>query len=297
MKTFLNLLVMTLTIGLVLVACDEDKKTTNNVNNVNNLNNVNNAVCGDSTVDETEDCDDGEANANEPDACRADCTHPVCGDAILDVLQAYGVEECDNGEANADEPNVCRTNCLNPFCGDSILDDEFFEECDYGDGNADAPNVCRQGCINPACGDGIIDFSLVWGEETCDDGDTDAEDGCNGSCKIELGWSCQGQPSVCTDGCGDGLINGSEECDNETDFIPNSGDGCSATCRVEVGWACSGEPSNCTPICGDNLRVGPETDALSCDDGDTEPNDGCDGNCLVEEGWTCTGTPSVCIQN
>ncbi|PKN44415.1 MAG: hypothetical protein CVU59_11675, partial [Deltaproteobacteria bacterium HGW-Deltaproteobacteria-17] len=266
------------------------------------------ATCGDDNINVSvvggaeptmEQCDDGAANANAPDACRTTCRNPICGDNITDVTSGTGpsggAEACDEGGLNSYEPNRCRPDCSQPFCGDNITDDNapFNEACDDGV-NENVPNICRPGCIAPRCGDSLIDDDPMWGEEACDDGDTDVGDGCNASCKVELGWSCTGQPSVCTEGCGDGLIRGSEECDNETDFIPNSGDGCSATCRVETGWTCTGEPSNCTPICGDNLRFGAEATATGCDDGNTNPNDGCNATCYVEAGWTCVGPPSVC---
>ena len=48
--------------------------------------------CGDGIVNSpTEECDDGENNANVPDACRTDCLLPKCGDGILD-----SDEECDD---------------------------------------------------------------------------------------------------------------------------------------------------------------------------------------------------------
>ena len=46
------------------------------------------------------------------------------------------------------------------------------------------------------CGNGIIEAS-----ETCDDGDTIDGDGCSSACQVEPGWSCEGEPSVCTLSC------------------------------------------------------------------------------------------------
>jgi cysteine-rich repeat protein len=46
----------------------------------------------------------------------------------------------------------------------------------------------------PPCSDGIIEDS-----EACDDGNTTPGDGCAVCCQIESGWTCEGQPSVCTE--------------------------------------------------------------------------------------------------
>jgi cysteine-rich repeat protein len=43
--------------------------------------------------------------------------------------------------------------------------------------------------------------------------------------------------------CGDGLIEGAEECD---DGGTTPGDGCDASCQIEPDWTCVGEPSVCT---------------------------------------------------
>jgi cysteine-rich repeat protein len=43
------------------------------------------------------------------------------------------------------------------------------------------------------CGDG-----LITGSETCDDGNTMSGDGCADNCRVESGFTCMGQPSVCT---------------------------------------------------------------------------------------------------
>ncbi|MBU0661509.1 DUF4215 domain-containing protein, partial [Patescibacteria group bacterium] len=49
------------------------------------------------------------------------------------------------------------------------------------------------------CGDGLVEDA-----EACDDGDTDPDDGCSSTCTVEAGYSCVGEPSVCTltGGCG-----------------------------------------------------------------------------------------------
>jgi cysteine-rich repeat protein len=43
------------------------------------------------------------------------------------------------------------------------------------------------------CGDGAID-----GLEGCDDTNVVAGDGCSATCEVEVGFVCEGEPSVCT---------------------------------------------------------------------------------------------------
>lgn len=46
----------------------------------------------------------------------------------------------------------------------------------------------------PLCGDGVIAS-----DEGCDDGNTQAGDGCGANCSIESGYACNGEPSTCAD--------------------------------------------------------------------------------------------------
>jgi len=61
-----------------------------------------------------------------------------------------------------------------------------------------------------------------------------------GVCTCVTGYS--GTAGDCTAVCGDGLVLGSEACD---DGNAVSGDACSASCGVEAHATCSGEPSVC----------------------------------------------------
>lgn len=65
------------------------------------------ARCGDGIVDPPEECDDGEANAGTPGACRADCTLPRCGDGVVDPG-----EICDDG--NLLDGDGCESTCRRP---------------------------------------------------------------------------------------------------------------------------------------------------------------------------------------
>ncbi|MFT3697252.1 MAG: DUF4215 domain-containing protein [Kofleriaceae bacterium] len=62
-----------------------------------------NSVCGDGIKSPTETCDDGSANADEPDKCRTWCKSPACGDGIVDSN-----EECDDAGATATCSATCK---------------------------------------------------------------------------------------------------------------------------------------------------------------------------------------------
>ena len=74
-------------------------------------------------------------------------------------------------------------------------------------------------------------------------------------------------------GCGDGMIGGSEQCDDGNNV---DGDGCSHDCMLDNGHA---------PMCGDGILEAGE----GCDDGNTVGDDGCSAVCQSESaGLPCT---------
>lgn len=61
--------------------------------------------CGDGTLDDGEECDDGSANSDTAvDACRTDCLVAYCGDGVAD-----SGETCDDGDP--DNSDSCTTSC------------------------------------------------------------------------------------------------------------------------------------------------------------------------------------------
>lgn len=81
--------------------------------------------------------------------------------------------------------------------------------------------------------------------------------------------------------CGDGLVEGLEECD---DGNTAAFDGCEEFCRVEDGWICPPTGGACSRTsCGDGVREGSE----QCDDANLEIGDGCTPFCDIEP--SCTG--------
>ncbi|AKF80361.1 EGF domain-containing protein [Myxococcus fulvus 124B02] len=85
--------------------------------------------------------------------------------------------------------------------------------------------------LRPVCGDGVLG-----GFEVCDDGNQLSGDGCNSVCTVEPGYTCTGQPSVCTDI--DECANGTANCQPGEVCVNTPG---SYTCQPDlcVGVVCT----------------------------------------------------------
>ena len=184
------------------------------------------ACCGDGSLNPGEECDEGGANSDAPNAtCRSDCSLPICGDGIVDDLSG---EVCDEGGANSDAPNAsCRIDCSAARCGDGILDDLAGEVCD--DGNVSNGDGCSSSCqeeLEPPDLDFVrgggskkIDCNLQWGLENpsldrkgfpgkkqiCQDGDPSCDhDAIAGQCTFEV-WICANRTDPALMDCDPGI--------------------------------------------------------------------------------------------
>lgn len=148
-------------------------------------------VCGNGILQEGEECDLGTQNSDTTaNACRRDCTLPICGDATTDPARG---EQCDDG--NAADLDGCTVSCVREFCGDSIVNNAATETCD--DGNLISSDRCTGQCREAVCGDGVrcSDASCTTGPgggvEQCDDGVANAKD-------ARCAPDCSGFPRTCT---------------------------------------------------------------------------------------------------
>lgn len=144
------------------------------------------AVCGDGIQSTSEDCDDGDT-VDSGNGCSANCERSgSCGDGSVQSL----FETCDDG--NQSDGDYCSADCqsVTGYCGDGAKQQN--EVCE--DGNSDDGDYCSSDCqtITGFCGDQVIQTN-----EGCDDGNSLDGDGCSSACEVELGWTCEGEPSAC----------------------------------------------------------------------------------------------------
>ena len=160
--------------------------------------------------------------------CRSDCTVycTVCGNGILEVTADEQGEVCDLGEQNSYEPNAsCRPDCTPRRCGDGIVDFSSGEDCEGDD----------LGPVEPSC----QDFGFHYGELRC-----------NSNCRYDI--------SGCSETCGDGVINGIEQCDG----AELNGTTCKSLNyyggELSCSSLCTFDTSGCIGYCGDGEINGAE---------------------------------------
>lgn len=226
----------------------------------------------------------------------------VCGNGVVTPS-----EECDDNNTIA--ADGC-TNCTIDYGWECSINATAYTDL-FAFAGADLASTCVQVCGNgirtwlgfpePTEYDGALWLatgSFANGDEECDDGNDDLDDGCE-HCRVQFGWQCTEDPisrlSTCFQICGNGIRTRDEECD-DGNSVAGEDDGCSPSCEVELGWVCS-EPgpidwtsdnpdrgtSVCTEVCGTGNAI--RTKFEECDDGNNADGDGCSGVCVVEAGW------------
>ncbi|CAD8055706.1 unnamed protein product [Paramecium primaurelia] len=281
------------------------------------------SVCGDLKVTGNEQCDDGnEINFdgcfNCSYICQVACTKclsgscyecntpgwrlenffcwEICGDGLQ-----VGIEECDDGnDIPYDGCFECKSQCEEACV---LCEAGKCLDCAFG-WKLNAQNRCET-----YCGDGYV----IPQYEDCDDGNLIPYDGCY-ECNYQCVQFCTNcQKGICYECnvpgwqilefqcipiCGDGVINGNEQCD-DGNLI--EADGCNNKCEFQCHAACllcekgiclecdayqgfSEYLNQCASKCGDGLWE-PLTE--QCDDANNIDFDGCSKDCKIEIDWFC----------
>ncbi|WP_236606820.1 DUF4215 domain-containing protein [Sandaracinus amylolyticus] len=221
--------------------------------------------CGDGTVDDGEECDDGGRLAG--DGCSAAC-ELECGDGVVGTG-----ELCDTGIGEGEE-GACPTDCDDGMActSDTLSGTDCSVECVHGDITAAADD---DGCCPPdanastdndcagSCGDGF-----VTGTEACD---TAIASGTVGACPA----SCDDSMSCTTDS-----LTGGGTCDAVCTNTPITTPGAADSC-CPPGATLANDP-DCAIACGDGVVSAGE----ACDTGITSGAGACPTTC--NDGAACT---------
>ena len=180
-------------------------------------------MCGDSNIEGTEECDEGNIAAS--DICTntttsqggGECTLTFCGDNVAQPTNGNNVsEQCDDG--NNTNGDGCDASCQNesqPVCGNGMV--ESGEQCD----DLNLPTAtCDASCMiigGPICGNGVVESG-----EQCDNLNLPTAT-CDTSCM-----------TIAAPICGNGVVESGEQCDNLN--LPTAT--CDASCMTIAAAIC-----------------------------------------------------------
>ena len=121
-----------------------------------------------------------------------------CASNLRDVQSE--LISCPSGQSCLNGACICplisgSTTLRYTACGPRCVDTKISAtDCGNCGVTCAAGQVCQNSLCVLLCGNGKVNTEVG---ETCDDGNLVNGDGCSGSCSVESGWSCAGEPSVC----------------------------------------------------------------------------------------------------
>ncbi len=157
----------------------------------------------DGYADNTTDCDD-ENNAVHPDATEIcnEVDDNCDGDTDEGVLITFYADTDGDGHGDSDATTEA---CTAPTgYSDSPTDCDDNNNAIHPDATEVCDNTADDDCNGAADDEDPVCFScgngIVQGDESCDDGGNEPDDGCNEGCQVEEGWACrnlESQASLC----------------------------------------------------------------------------------------------------
>lgn len=241
------------------------------------------ATCGNTVVDEGEECDEGRFNGQGP--CGKDCRENYCGDGTLSPIlmeecepasELYYVEGLDDKlttERRYTDPPACGSYCMAPQCDDDGKCQGgckwfFRDACSQASSaqsskpaaaatttsasssaqSSSAKTGSSASSAGPALPKPVASLTcgdgIIQSPEQCDDANGINIDACTNQCRFPA--------------CGDAVVQQGEDCDDGND---KNEDSCSNICRKAQ--------------CGDGISQ----DGEECDDGNAVNTDGCTNVC------------------
>ncbi|MEO2138289.1 MAG: DUF4215 domain-containing protein, partial [bacterium] len=213
---------------------------------------------------------------DENDQCDL-VTEDINTDGGCDVFDCEGPQGPQGPQGPAGTPGQNGAGYSLANCGDGVTDTLAGEQCD--DGNRQTGDGCNAFCQENVCGDAVVSAP----GEQCDEG-AGNNDSLADACRLDCSLP----------GCGDGVADTGESCDDGGESAACNSDCTGAECgdgklNTSAGEQCddSGESaacnSDCTAVaCGDGTVNG--TAGEGCDDGgansDTTP-DACRTDCSL----------------
>jgi len=254
-----------------------------------------------------------------------------CGD---DVLDRSGGESCDGSADGCLEGTACTDQCTCvplptttsttsttiPVCGDGVRGgseacdgadrgDQSCQSAGFDDGTLGCTDDCQldtSACC--VCGNNVIEAACG---ETCD-GTAIGAGACSHGGPISCLSSCLGWSFNACFSCGNGVREGSEQCDGQDlggATCPEASTGGAPVCdhcflddgpcrvcgdgEIDAGEFCddgnleSGD--GCSSTCGSECGNGSLAGSEACDDGNLVAGDGCSEFCSVEDGFSGGG--------
>ncbi len=119
-------------------------------------------------------------------------------DNVFWIFNEYAITRGDGVSPEDGRWGTAWASCsFTPVCGDGVVNGA--DVCD--DGYTDTCGACNEDCTGAGSGSTCGDGDICPEAESCDDGNTNGGEGCSSICAVEPGWTCTGEPSVCTSMC------------------------------------------------------------------------------------------------
>ncbi|MDB4933494.1 MAG: Multiple EGF-like-domain protein 3 precursor [Labilithrix sp.] len=257
--------------------------------------------CGDGIVTAPEECDRGALNA-PGSGCETTCKHTcVSTDAARNCQTS---DSCATSGSCDDATHICKlggpkptgascgqgkfckgAECVDALCGDAVVTPP--ETCDNGDANGPGTGcekTCKQTCVNPLtdCPATPCNIATCTADHRCATTPDATKNGqaCAASLVCKAG-ACIAPGAT----CGNGILEGGEECDAGASNGPGSG--CETICK----FSCSGPGTQGSCVDMNACHAAPTCTAVTIGG---NPGQKCVTGANKADGVTC-GVGSICL--